>query len=345
MSRDLRSFTLSNLDITSFQGMKSLLGLQRVNASSLLSRRKLKQFSLTECAPEKTIDLDDSPEYVETGYGQFERKLEANDYICFLNVYVVFLFGNDFTVEGTGFDSMNPDVGIPIEPTNNVLFVGTGEWKITATAATTLNMVTTTLSVSLIVNQIDGYLVFDNWEGTLKGSYTLSENGATASGDLFLFAVNTNSATITGSTKDSFIDMLTGDMPQELSVTIPRVVTGDNMKYPFLFAFILRKDIVTERPNPGTYEVSGTVKVESQQNLEVFPKKNYKITFKNQVGITNGEVGDSLKGTPSSLGAGEIAAISIACLVVVGLAAFCIVWFVVLKKGCGKSSDDSSPSA
>ena len=239
MSRDLRSFILSNLDITSFQGMKSLLGLQRVNASSLLSRRKLKQFSLTECAPEKTIDLDDSPEYVETGYGQFERKLEANDYICFLNVYVVFLFGNDFTVEGTGFDSMNPDVGIPIEPTNNVLFVGYGEWKITATASTTLSMFTTLVGVALPSNQVDGYLVFDNWEGALKGSYTISENGITTSGDLFVLVVNTNSAKITGSigSPGIFYDMGSGEPSQQLSMTIPRLLPDNDLKYPFLLTF------------------------------------------------------------------------------------------------------------
>ena len=83
--------------------MKSLLGLQRVNTSSLLQRRKTKEFSLAQCAPEKTIDFDemfDNPEFDEKGYIQLERKLETDDYVCFLNVYVVFLFGNDFTVEG-----------------------------------------------------------------------------------------------------------------------------------------------------------------------------------------------------------------------------------------------------
>ena len=320
--------------------MKSFLGFQRLaNQSVPQPRRGLKEVNIDGCTPEDTIDLEpywDGDDMKANGYIHIHKELAANDFICFNNVYTIFLFGNDLTVEGEG---QSLEGYTKVDPTKNVIGVGLGQWKVSASSATTVDLMGV-LFQSL--GDVSGYLVLDSWEGTLKGSYTSNNEGTQISGDVMVFALNTNSAKITCTTSQFFIDIIQRDPAptKELNVEIPRTIEG--AKYPFMVAHLVSMEAMME--TPGTYNVEGNIKVEAQTNADFIPKKNYKVTLSNGlVKIDSTSGGDP--NNPDGLGAGEIAGIVIAAVVVVGVVAFCVVWFGVLKKGCGSSQTNESPSS
>ena len=335
--------------------MKSFLGLQRLaNQSVPIPRRGLKEVSIDGCTPEKTIELEpywDGEDMATNGYIHIHKELAANDFICFNNAYTIFLFGNDLTVEGNALNSEGTTN--KIDPTKNVIGVELGEWKVSASSATTVDLMGVAFSTVVFsaLGDISGYLVLDSWEGTLKGSYTLNNEGSpTISGDIMIFALNTNSAQITGTTSQIFMDGESGTT-KELNVEIPRTIEGS--KNPYMLAYLVSMDAMME--TPGTHDVEGNVKVVAQTNADFIPKKNYKVTLSygllKIVGTSGGDPEDpnnpddpanpdgqitgNPESDPDSLGAGAIAGIVIAAVVVVGVVAFCVVWFVVLKKGCG----------
>ena len=338
--------------------MKNFLGFQRiVNASNPLKERMLNEVSIDGCTADKTIVFDwTGTSMKKNGYVHIKKELAANDFICFENNLTIFLFGNDLTVEG---NSMEMGKFIKIEPTKNVIAVESGEWKVKASSATTVDLMGVILTFArLKIDEISGYLIFSSWEGTLNGSLYVKNYGSkpTTSDDIMVFAVNTNSARITGTPSKRFMEIQSIDLLRKVNVTIPRTI----IKFPFYLLYLMDEDM----KSPGTYNVEGNVKVEAKANADFIPKNNYKVTYKNGLLINKGAINgnndgengngsgnsnggdpaDSKKGDPS-LGVGEIAGIVIAAVVVVGVVAFCVVWFAVLKKGCRTNQPIESSSS
>ena len=263
--------------------MKSFLGLQRLaNQSVPLPRRGLKEVNIDGCTPEDTIDLEpywDGDDMKANGYIHIHKELAANDFICFNNVYTIFLFGNDLTVEG---ESQSLEGSTKVDPTKNVIGVGLGQWKVSASSATTVDLMGVSLQTVGFsdLGDISGYLVLDSWEGTLKGSYTSNNEGSpTISGDIMVFALNTNSAQITGTTSQIFMDpgQSGAGTTKELNVEIPRTIEGS--KNPYMLAYLVSMDAMMG--TPGTHDVEGNVKVVAQTNADFIPKKNYEVTLSN----------------------------------------------------------------
>ena len=93
------------------------------------------------------------------------------------------------------------------------------------------------------------------------------------------------------------------------------------------------------------YDAPVDVTVTSSTTPDNFPNKVIKFEEKTLYGYDDDDFEDFGWSGSSGLTGGEIAGIVIACIVVVGIAAFCIVWFVVLKKPCFCGGGKDSPSA
>ena len=323
--------------------MRSILSQYRAN---ILNHPK----NISKAVKEQEIE-GCQDKYIEiNGYEQsnsyFYQKieLEENDYFCVPEIqYNFWAFGESLTFEGILYN------GTKLGPVKNAFGAGLGTYKIIATVKTTVHFYSYYLYGEVTAEYVkDVILSFKkNWEGSITSIMEISETG--------YYYLNFNPFYYTNLYPTKLT--VTSDKPilapahYESAVdSISCVIAQDSFYGKILYFHYFYTVPFNDIPETfGTYTGTAHIKIESEQLPEGFPDKMFKVTmpsiYSYDQEITDDQLPNNKNDTDdddSPLGTGAIVGIVIACVVVVGVVAFCVVWFVVLKKGCGGAAKVSS---
>ena len=304
--------------------MKSLLAKQRaLNISRKLPPLSQKAASISGC---------DTAHMVPDDSNNHEYQMKGGEYKCIVETETFLVTGKSFTIEGVNLET-GESLGDPVEKAYGAT---EGLYKVTANEDTTATFYQ--LDVGNEVEE-EGFITYTplllrSFQGTFSTLYTLDSQTETQ-----VYVYNPNGYKVTVSSKDYFTfggDQLTGESSFEGSdrIMITMSPNLDGME---------EGDI---DPQKG-YCVAVDVNVQMDSFPENWPTKSFYLkagaiysdsTIEDASSKTVCDSGSDDEDDGNGLGAGAIAGIVIACVVVVGAIAFCVVWFAVLKKGCGGKS-------
>ena len=297
-----------------------------------------------------TIDGCTGVSLIGDSFPDQDRHLKKGEYVCVETESSFLAIGKGLTIEGKDYDT-----GKDIPKVENA-FGGTyGIFKITATEETDVSLYYIDAFYSETIEEEDGtttskYYLFLKQETSveLSGSIRLNmEEGKVYRDLIFGIFKNTLGMKASITRKEGLYDYTYFDANDEQK---SKELTSDNLLDITSKFLLVSPNYDLENIDPTTF--TGTtstiqVDVKADKIMENWPNKNIELTRATIFGPDTPEISFSKGGDnpPSDgLGTGEIIGIVIACIVVVGAIVFCVVWFVVLKKGCCNNKS-STPSA
>ena len=289
-----------------------------------------------------------------TGHGRFKDissllggffELKKGDCFCFdSSDGVSFIFSPNLRVEG------NAVGGSYLGPVDHAWGASTGYFKVTLLEDLEPETFYSSNEVKLLDNilSIPGDLrniaIFKDWEGTIKSEVDIQDKDR-LQGDLtgeIVYALAPE-VTVSFETDEMVYASWDGNNVSPGSNQQKGTVTT-NRAYGFAAPTDVYNALTKLDPSlvdNKKYEAKASITVTLNDQTPWYPNKIFQMK-PNMIFDNSVEEYEFLDG--GGLSAGAIAGIVIACAVVVGVVVFCIVWFVVLKKGCccgkgGKNSD------
>ena len=240
------------------------------------------------------------------------------------NFYLLAL-GDGLTIEG------NTNQGKQIGPIENAWGASGGYYKFTATKDTPVTFYSSSIPEHTSDTQRHHIVIFKkNWEGKLKSSSDIQSWESQMVIDETAIFLSPTEITVTYKATEGEIG---GTVDQYTSIENNEgTVKGKSI--------FISPSVVFERGQTGKFEASADITSSVADPPSYYPDKIFEV--KDSIIFSSALEDYQFQSDDEGLSGGEIAGIVIACVVVVGVVAFCIVWFVVLKKPCPCGGKDAA---
>ena len=334
--------------------MKALLSQARLN--SLKDRSKLKKtnavkpLEFTNCTrlqiPEGAYSSDFAMSYDVTANQPFCIQLEYSQ--------LLLVFGSGLKFEGQYINETGETATITKE--NGYGAMGAMDVRITPSADGKVQIYSNNV---FEISEYDEYggssdetvsigILKSQWEGSVTYKAQADDTSSNSYSEE-LYVINPNTTTFQAQAgRDAVFRFEAWDLRESgfSSQQLPEQIQRNGEQEGEIVAVhpFMDPSLIDESMTSIDITASVDVTVTSSTTPDNFPNKVIKFEEKTLYGYDDDDFEDFGWSGSSGLTGGEIAGIVIACIVVVGIAAFCIVWFVVLKKPCFCGGKDS-PSA